>query len=144
MAIQASEHSSIVSKAGASMPSRTPADGGFVHARTINTGHTRSAYNVDLRDPCRLMNWNRRHGLRRHCERYGKGKSDPLGHWLFLQRERFKNDFLETAQTPPPRISSRITPLFTIHPTAHEADRPTRVNAKSTKLDLDATKRPDA
>jgi len=65
------------------MPSRTPADGGFVHARTINADHTRATYNVDLRDPCRLMNWNRRHGLRRCCKRYGKGKSDPLGHCFF-------------------------------------------------------------
>lgn len=85
---------SVPPNANVSMPSRTPAGGGFGHARITNAGHTRTA-RIDTcvdHDVC-VMNWNRRHCVRGRCERHGKDNSNPLGHCFF------SSNFTKTAQT---------------------------------------------
>src|SRR5262249_44844062 len=94
------------------MPSRTPAGGGFGHARITNAGHTRTA-RIDTyvdHDVC-VMNWNRRHCVRGRCERHGKDNSKSTWSLLFLQQfheDRTNSPKSETVQRvsgPPSRLS---------------------------------------
>ena len=70
---------SVILKAIASTPSRTPADlalSGSGHADTVNSYSSRAARLADLRDHAvRLMKWRDWHGLHRCC----KGQSKNNG-----------------------------------------------------------------